>query len=58
MNELHEFIEGNRLAKVYARGKNSYRVWCLDIITEEQDEKIFNDEQQAEDFAEEWVMNV
>jgi hypothetical protein len=56
MKELHMFEEGNRLATVYARGPLSYRVWCLDSLTDHQEERFFNSEQAAEDFAEEWVM--
>ena len=58
MKELHMFEEGNRMATVFARGPMSYRVWCIDSLTEHQKEHFFNNEQLAEDFAEEWVMNV
>jgi hypothetical protein len=53
--ELHEFIQGNRTAKVLTRGKDSYRVTLYDFYTEFMDEAFFNSEQEAEVFAEDWV---
>lgn len=53
--ELHEFIQGNRTAKVLTRGKDSYRVTLYDFYTEFMDEAFFNSEQEAEIFAEDWV---
>jgi len=58
MKQLHMFEEESRLATVYARGPLYYRVWCLDSLTDHQEEHYFNNEQAAEDFAEEWVMKV
>lgn len=55
--ELHTFMDGNRVAKIYTRGKGSYRVFVLDSYNEFQDEKYFNNEQDAETFAEDWVLN-
>ncbi len=37
-------------------GKNSYRVFVLDSYTEFQDEKYFDSEEDAEVFAEDWVL--
>ena len=54
--ELHEFIQGNRTAKVLTRGKDSYRVTLYDFYTEFMDEAFFNSEQEAEIFAEDWVL--
>ncbi len=54
--QLHTFVEGNRTARVYTRGKNSYRVFVLDSYTEFQDEKYFDSEEDAEVFAEDWVL--
>ena len=54
--ELHEFIQGNRTAKVLTRGKDSYRVTLYDFYTEFMDEAFFNSEQEAEVFAEDWVL--
>ena len=53
---MSEYSEGNRIAKVYPRTFGGYRVWLYDIITEHQDEKYFNNESEAEDAAENWVM--
>jgi hypothetical protein len=55
--ELHYFSEGNRIAKVFTRGQNSYRVWVYDSYLETEDEKVFLNEQAAEDYAEDWVLN-
>ena len=55
--ELHTFMDGNKIAKIYTRGKDSYRVFVLDSYNEFQDEKYFNNEQDAETFAEDWVLN-
>lgn len=56
MKELSSFQEGNRVAKVYTRTFGGYRVWMYDSITETQDEKFFNYEEQAENAAEDWVL--
>jgi len=37
MKQLHMFEEESRLATVYARGPVSYRVWCLDSLTDHQE---------------------
>lgn len=55
--ELHAFMDGNRIAKIYTRGKDSYRVFVLDSYNEFQDEKYFSNEEDAEIFAEDWVLN-
>lgn len=54
--ELHLFTEGNKTAKVLTRGKDSYRVTLYDFYTEFMDEAFFNSEQEAEVFAEDWVL--
>jgi hypothetical protein len=56
--ELSSYIEGNRVARVFRRGKESFRVTLLDSYTEFQDEKFFESEEAAELFAEDWVMKV
>jgi len=56
MKELSTYQEGNRIAKIYPRTLGGYRVWFYDMITEHQNEKYFNLEQQAEDAAEDWVL--
>jgi hypothetical protein len=56
MKELHGFMEGNRIAKVYPRTLGGYRVWLYDSFTEHQDEQFFNNESDAEYAAEEWVL--
>jgi hypothetical protein len=58
MKQLHIFEEGNRMATVYARAPLSFRVWCLDSLTDHQEEHYFTNEQAAENFAEEWVMKI
>jgi hypothetical protein len=55
--ELHIFEDGNRIAKVFTRGKGSYRVWMYDSYLETEKENNFDDEQSAEDCAENWVLN-
>lgn len=56
MKELSSYQEANRIAKVYPRTFGGYRVWMYDSITETQDEQFFNDEQEAESAAEDWVL--
>ena len=55
--ELSAYMHGNKIAKVYRRGKDGFRVTLLDSYTEFQDEQFFNNEDDAEAFAEDWVMN-
>ena len=54
--ELHTFIESNKTAKVLTRGKDSYRVTLYDCYTEFMDEAYFDTEEDAEIFAEDWVL--
>lgn len=56
MKELSGYMEGPRIAKVYPRTLGGYRVWLYDTLTEFQDEKFFNSEQEADDAAENWVL--
>ncbi len=54
--ELSSYMQGNKIAKVFRRGKEGFRVTLLDSYTEFQDEQFFNNEEAAEAFAEDWVM--
>ena len=54
--ELSTYTEGNKVAKVYLRGKEGYRVTLFDSYTEFMDEKYFDSEEIAESFAEDWVL--
>jgi hypothetical protein len=53
---LHEFEQGNKTATVYTRGKDGFRVVLYDIYTEISVETYFTNETQAEEFAEDWVL--
>jgi hypothetical protein len=53
---LHEFIQGNKTAKVLTRGKNSYRVVLYDFYTEFMDEAYFDKKEDAKIFAKNWVL--
>lgn len=53
--KLHEYTHGNKTATIYQRG-NGYRVFLYDFYTEYTNEVFFKDEQEAEDYAEEWVV--
>ena len=53
---MSKYMNGNKTATVYKRGKNSYRVFLLDSYTENQEEIFFDSERTADDYAEEWVL--
>lgn len=54
MKVISEYSEGNRIAKVIPRTLGGYRVWLYDIMTEQQDERYFDDKSDAEDIARKW----
>ena len=53
---LHVFKEGNKTATIYSRGKDGYRVVLYDFYTEYTSEAFFNIEEEAEHYAEDWVL--
>lgn len=55
--ELSAYMHGNRIAKVLRRGDKGFRVTLLDSYTEFMGEQFFEVEEEAEIFAEDWVMN-
>lgn len=52
---LHVFENGHKTAQVFTRG-DEFRVFLYNSYLETQDEKYFTTEQQAENFAEDWVL--
>ena len=53
---LHVFEGGNKSATVYTRGKDGLRVTVYDYYTEHFNEAYFDNEQEAENYAEDWVI--
>ena len=53
---LHVFQENNKSATVYTRGKDGFRVTMYDYYTEYFNEAYFDNESEAENFAEDWVL--
>jgi len=53
--KLHEFSNGNKTAIIYLRNPG-YRVVLYDCYTEYTNEVYFDSEQDAEEYAEEWVL--
>lgn len=53
---LHVFEESNKSATVYTRGKDGFRVVLYDYYTEYFAESYFDNEPEAENFAEDWVI--
>ena len=55
-NELESYQNGNRIAKIYARNK-SFRVFLFDCYFETQNEKYFDDKQEADKCVKSWILN-
>lgn len=54
---LTEFTEGSKTSQVvYMKGNNNYMVLLFEAELDYNGVKYFDDEQDAEDFAEDWVM--
>ena len=54
---LTEFTEGSKTSQVvYIKGNNNYMVLLFEAELDYNGVKYFDDEQDAEDFAEDWVM--
>ena len=54
---LTEFTEGSKTSQVvYMKGNNNYMVLLVEAELDYNGVKYFDDEQDAEDFAEDWVM--
>lgn len=56
MNAISTYMESTRTASVYERTYGGYRVMMIDAYFETQDEKYFVSLNEAEDFAEDWVL--
>lgn len=57
--KLHEFTDGNRTGQVFFTniGNNRFLALLYEAETDYNDAKYFTTEQDAEDCAEDWVIN-
>jgi hypothetical protein len=53
-NELESYQKGNRLARVYRRGKR-FRVFLFDGYFEIEQEQFFDNITEAKEYAEKWI---
>jgi hypothetical protein len=53
-NELESYQKGNRLARVYRRGKR-FRVFLFDGYFETEQEQFFDNITEAKEYAEKWI---
>jgi hypothetical protein len=56
MHKLSEYFNGNRIAVIYQRDQG-FRIMCLDVYTEQQEESYSDSLELAEIKAEDWVFN-
>jgi hypothetical protein len=57
IHQLHCFMNENKTAKIYLAGKSEYTALLYDSDIEYNGIEYFNNEQDAEIFCENWVMN-